>query len=361
MHSTSKFSLRGLGVLTKEPACQRKKTTKKHFSDPQVSVNMEAGSNKMMFPKLTVSPLRRFQLIDSDSDSDFGDPCFSEGANRGTNKLDSSLKERPSSNSGQRAASIEQWKTKESVSMACTEDLWKDFCSEKGFHIPTPALDEVCEEYFRSVKDKNVAKNSNKGCHENSNVRKNDEQQWDVGNASVHRYFFHDDPRIQKLVRSRLPNFFPVGAVNNRGYKPPDASVIDYMGQFGNGEGSKQADGKHNSEVGSRRSRNNSKKSKAEELPQGSGSWMNPKRCTEIPKDAGKRRVHAVGQSAGHWYTGPDGKRVTVCSMSTTCKVAIDAIRTIVPRGVGAAEVFAKLYFWFSLFMRIKRLCSFWC
>ena len=48
---------------------------------------------------------------------------------------------------------------------------------------------------------------------------------------------------------------------------------------------------------------------------------MNPKSSTKIPKNAGKRRVHACGQSTqsagqstqsvGHWYTDSSGKRVS--------------------------------------------------
>lgn len=84
-----------------------------------------------------------------------------------------------------------------------------------------------------------------------------------------------------------------------------------FRSQFSQGEGSKhQAAGTSNAETSSRRGRKNSKKSAAEVASQGSESWVNPKSSRGIPKDAGKRRVHAVGQSGGHWYTGPDGKRV---------------------------------------------------
>lgn len=87
---------------------------------------------------------------------------------------------------------------------------------------------------------------------------------------------------------------------------------VFFRSQFSHGEGSKQqAGGKTNVENSSKRCRKNLKKSNAEEITQGSGSWVNPKGSVSIPKDAGKRRVHAVGQSAGHWYTNPDGKRVS--------------------------------------------------
>uniref|UniRef100_A0A5B7BP72 Uncharacterized protein n=1 Tax=Davidia involucrata TaxID=16924 RepID=A0A5B7BP72_DAVIN len=315
--SNSKFPLHGHGVLTTQSSSQWKVRKRKQDLKALASASLETSSNKLMFPKLTVSPLRRFQLLDSDSD----DPV-SEDVNEETKKVDSSSKERQS-NRGRYATASEQKRTKASVSTSQTEDLWKNFCSEKSFHIPTPALDEVCEEYFRSVKNKNEAQNlrsdgctaNNKGCHQNSCVSKNDDHHWDLGNPlpPAHYYFFHDDPRIQKLVHSRLPNFYPLSAVNNRENKQPSASVIDYMSQFGNGEGSKQqATGKMDAEINLTRGRKNPKKSKAQEASQGSGNWVNPKQCAGNPKDAGKRRVHAVGRSAGHWYMGPGGKRVFV-------------------------------------------------
>lgn len=52
-------------------------------------------------------------------------------------------------------------------------------------------------------------------------------------------------------------------------------------------------------------------KSSVQELSQESDSWINPRSSAMNPKDAGKRRVHAVGKSAGHWYTAADGRRVS--------------------------------------------------
>ncbi|WJX19621.1 hypothetical protein P8452_09284 [Trifolium repens] len=34
-----------------------------------------------------------------------------------------------------------------------------------------------------------------------------------------------------------------------------------------------------------------------------SGNWVEPKSCTGMPKDAGRRRVQASSQPAGHRYT----------------------------------------------------------
>lgn len=44
---------------------------------------------------------------------------------------------------------------------------------------------------------------------------------------------------------------------------------------------------------------------------QASEGWVNPKTCATIPRDAGKRRVRADSRSAGHWFTGQDGRKVT--------------------------------------------------
>ncbi|XP_057464895.1 uncharacterized protein LOC130754675 [Actinidia eriantha] len=319
--SSSKFSLHGHGVFTKQSASQCEATKRKHASNIPASANLETSSNKLMFRKLTVSPLRRFKLIDSDSDSD--DPSISEGGYTEANKVHSSLKKQYKS--GPCPSTSEQKRTKVSASTSQTEDLWKGFYTEKSCPTPTPALDEFCEEYFRSAKDKNEARNLKhdkrrsgyEGSYDNYNVINNDEHLCKLGDPipPAHRYFFHEDPRIQNLVRSRLSYFFPLVAMNNRGNMHSGSSVIDYMSQFSHGEGSKKpAAGKTNAGTSSTRGKKNLKKSNAEAVSQGSEGWVNPKSNAGIPKDAGKRRVHAVGQSAGHWYTGPNEKRVYITS-----------------------------------------------
>lgn len=64
-----------------------------------------------------------------------------------------------------------------------------------------------------------------------------------------------------------------------------------------------------NNKVGSS-SRNVKSKQGASNVEENSGSWIDPKGSFNLPRDAGKRRVHAGGQSAGHWYTSPEGKKV---------------------------------------------------
>ncbi|KAK1580806.1 hypothetical protein Q3G72_000307 [Acer saccharum] len=181
-----------------------------------------------------------FQLLDSDSDSDSDHPSISEDVSKGAHRIDPPSKESKSVASGE--------KRKVSLITPQKDDLWKDFCPMMGSHIPTPALDEVCEEYFQSAKEKNA------------------------------------------------------GVVPDRGNQQPSASDIDYMSQFSNGGASNQ---KGTQKANNNRSTTRGRNSRA------SGGWVDPKSSATIAKDAGKRRVHASGgQSAGHWYTSPEGRKV---------------------------------------------------
>ncbi|KAK1583418.1 hypothetical protein Q3G72_023617 [Acer saccharum] len=181
-----------------------------------------------------------FQLLDSDSDSDSDHPSISEDVSKGAHRIDPPSKESKSVASGE--------KRKVSLITPQKDDLWKDFCPMMGSHIPTPALDEVCEEYFQSAKEKNA------------------------------------------------------GVVPDRGNQQPSASDSDYMSQFSNGGASNQ---KGTQKVNNNRSTTRGRNSRA------SGGWVDPKSSATIAKDAGKRRVHASGgQSAGHWYTSPEGRKV---------------------------------------------------
>ncbi|KAJ7963829.1 Rho GTPase-activating protein [Quillaja saponaria] len=352
--SSSKISLNGSGVLTTQSSSQWKERKRKQVSDLPASDRLETGCKNLMFPKLT-SPLRRFQLIDSDSD----DPSFSEDVSREAHKIGSPLKKQKNF-PGNFVASMGQ-NRRESTSRPQNEDLWKDFCQMKNSRIPTPALDEVCEEYFHSPAQRpgiGVSVSNKESFHGTTDSFQNDEQLWDSSNPlpPAHLYFFHDDPRIGKLVRDRLPNFSPLGVVN-RMNQWPNASIIDYMGQFSNGEASKrQGTQKSCVEKGSTRDRNKSEVSNvggwvepkniyplingesSKQKPTkrnsfkkssvkgknisdqsnsvrnlyASESWVEPQSCANMPKDAGKRRVQASGQSVGHWYTASDGKKVYV-------------------------------------------------
>ncbi|XP_040988800.1 uncharacterized protein LOC121236438 isoform X1 [Juglans microcarpa x Juglans regia] len=368
--SSSKIPLHGCGVLTTESSSQMKARKRKQVSDNPASMSLETSRNASMFPKLTISPLRRFQLLDSDSDDPSGHDNLSREVHK-TGPCSTEQQSKPHS-----PAILSEQKLNVSGSMSQNEDLWKDFCPKKNVCIPTPALDEVFEEYFQSLKDKNlnwklrsnVCTSNKEARQEHTRSSQNDEQVWNSEDPlpPVHRYFFHDDPKIQKLVRNRLPNFSPLGIIKNRGHQQPNASVIDYMRQFNHEETSKQlatrktsfekssrsgrtksdvsnkdellasegwmdpkvistfgkgkiskqkATRKINVENRSTKGRNNSKRSKKSNNGEGlntPGSWVDRKSSISTPNDAGKRPVHANGQSAGHWFTTPEGRRVYV-------------------------------------------------
>ncbi|KAF7815821.1 uncharacterized protein G2W53_029790 [Senna tora] len=317
---------------------------------------MEVGQRGLMFPKLTTSPLRRFQLLDSDSDDPESEIIG------GAHKIDPCSKE-PTSKPSESMTSFEQIRNA-SFQMHQNQDLWKDFSPVKSFSIPTPALNEVCEEYFRSMKGKeveaSVSANHKESLFGTTSCHK-DEQIWDSTYPlpPAHRYFFNEDPRVQKLVRSRLCNFSLLGV--NRVNQQSNASHIDYMGQFSNGDASKkkgvqkpeksstrgrkkstnliveepfQASGgwvdpkSNSSSKGESSKRKATKKSNTKNITSkgrsksnipnstedlyATGNWVEPKNCVNMPKDAGKRRVQASGKSAGHWYTASDGRKVYV-------------------------------------------------
>lgn len=81
-----------------------------------------------------------------------------------------------------------------------TEKIYgKILDTRRVFIIPTPALDEVCEEYFSSMKEKskvqsNIGK-SNRNSHATDSVV-------DLGDPRppAHQYFFHNNLRVQELV-----------------------------------------------------------------------------------------------------------------------------------------------------------------
>ncbi|KAK6229717.1 hypothetical protein QQP08_021484 [Theobroma cacao] len=292
---SSKISLKGLGVLTTQSSGQCSSRKKEQVSDAPATASLEARHGGLIFPKLTISPLRRFKLLDSDSDGSEG-PSDCDDTSKGACKIDPPSKEQQST--------ISNKKRKASVVTPQNEDLWKDFTPINTSHIPTPAFDEVFKEYFQSVKDTNAAqKLENQKFEELLNL--------DDPLPPAHCYFFHDDPRIQKLVRSRLPFFSPLHMVKNGGNQQHNVSVIDYMSQFSNGESSKQRGSqKGGGKKCSTSRRKKSKNSKAEETA--SEGWVDLKSSAAIPKNAGKRRVHASDQPAGHWYTSPEGRKVYV-------------------------------------------------
>lgn len=228
--SSSKVSLNGCGVLTPHSTSNSREKKRKEplASDVPASAGLETGQNKFAFSKLTTSPLRRFQLLDSDDDDDLVEIV------NGAQKVDP-YSTGPTRNQSTPTTSFEQ-NRKTSFNVNQNPDLWKDFSPVKSFSIPTPAFNEVCEEYFSSAKNKKVEK-SGIGVSVNNNETypgvnsgcQKEQQQWESAGPlpPAHRYFFHEDPKIQQLVRSRLCNFSPLGV--NRVNQQPNVSHIDYM------------------------------------------------------------------------------------------------------------------------------------
>ncbi|CAI0437192.1 unnamed protein product [Linum tenue] len=296
--SGSKVTLRGSGVLTGQSSRQSSVAKGKGlaFKTP-ASSSLETGQSGLVFPKLTTSPLRRFQLIDSDDEP----TPIGNNVNRKPERVGSQSAEHSGKSSGKRKI----------------EDLWKDFSPMQNVRIATPALDEFCNEYFQSVKDKDAAANRREtqraGHDPNRNAMGEFEQCWNVDDPlpPAHHYFFNDDARIRSIVRDRLPHFFPLGVVKARGNLLPSESVIDYMSQFGGTPQDKGTGGSNMDKGSTCKGRKRARKSDAKGAA--SQGWVDPRTSAGLPKDAGKRRVQASGQAAaGHWFTSPEGRKVYV-------------------------------------------------
>lgn len=234
--------------------------------------------------------------------------------------------------------------------MRCIKDLWKDFPPAIS-KIQTPALDDVCQDYFRSIKTSSIAQkqssavasSSNSGYYNLTGCQQTG-QFLDFSHPSPpsHCFFLHSDPRIQNLARQRLPNFLPLGIFNDREGQR-EVFLVDYMqvtpnpflililtilcflgidisfdchcrNQFGSKGSSKSGE---SSSKSCRRGQTTSKVSKGQESAHNSEGWLNPKMRSAAPKDAGKRRVSANGGSAGHWFTSPEGRKVGLCFKNT--------------------------------------------
>ncbi|MCL7040450.1 hypothetical protein MKW94_007654 [Papaver nudicaule] len=307
--STSKLTLPARRPLPRQRINNSKANKETQCSNASTSKSLDASEKKVKFP---ISPLRKCQLLDSDFDSD--DASAGEDRNEDALMVDSSSRKRQFCSS-QPVAGNQQKKAKSGK----IEDLWKDFIPQKCVKISTPALDEFCEEYFKSAKNSNVSQAMDKDIHLRTSrtcfqkVSISEGFNKD-GQPPAYLYFYNDDPRIQRLVRDRLPNFSPLAGKENRVDKRSEAAAINYMSQFGHKEAATQVSGKgkKNLEKTPKRSRKNAKKSNAKEAAQHSANWVNPKSSVNTPKDAGQRRVHANNHPTGHWYTNSDGKKVYI-------------------------------------------------
>ncbi|CAM8955728.1 unnamed protein product [Rhodiola kirilowii] len=334
MCSTSKASLPAQGSVVVKSV---RKLQSNYQNEATPYLNLPKGDaardtsvDKIKLPKITVSPLRKFQLVDSDSD-DFLD---NHEVHIGSVKKDV-LQKTAKTGCGQTEPSGKRSVKESSTCSYRIEDLWKDFVSPKSFKISTPVLDEVCEEYSQTLKEKNDGK-----CPDPEHASYISDNGKVIGNITdqfvqnhpgshgsippAHRYFFHNDKRIQNLVRSRLHNFYPLEIFDNSVVDQFGEPNIDYRSQFNHGGTStttKQPNRKSNVAGNSTKGCRN-KKSRVERVSQVSESWVNPRVSASISKDASQRRVRADGSlnggcpneasSSGHWRTGSDGKKVYV-------------------------------------------------
>jgi hypothetical protein len=205
--SCSRISLRNQGILTSQSTTKikTKKTTPNSISS--TLSNLEKSNKTKLFPKLTISPLRKIHVLDTDSDSDdYSDSGFDQKKNE--------------------------------------VKLGKD--QKKKASMETPALDEFCKEYFRLKNDLNSPLKTDEpgtsACSskvfdpveftkEFEDILPKDGSSSEFSNNYLpcYKYFNHNDTRISALVRERLPHFTPIGMVNGRTNGQNGSQNLDYM------------------------------------------------------------------------------------------------------------------------------------
>lgn len=190
-----------------------------------------------------------------------------------------------------------------------SQDLRKHFTAVEGPSLATPAFDEFCEEYFSSRKqtDPNVSAGKKDPVLDNSV-------------APAYQFFENADMRIQRLLRQRLPNFLPINSLMRGENLDAEQVEIDYVGQFGASRDTNATSGLN---FQSQVLNSTRKKSTAKSAGKGkkrvpddteTGVWTttgNHITKPVIPRDAGKRRVSAKGNTTGSWFTEA-GRKVYV-------------------------------------------------
>ncbi|KAG2307296.1 hypothetical protein Bca52824_027044 [Brassica carinata] len=333
---TSRVSLRGSGIFTSQPpssSISRSLEKRKRLDDVPVSTGSGTTSVAPLFQSSNTSPLRRFQLLESDSEDDHPSKRSRDSIRVTETNDPSSERKEPGSlptRSPLRRLQIldsdseddcpftrEDLSRVTKTNSSCSKvqpsvaskpkrnelgDLWKDFSPAAVSKIQTPALDDVCQDYFSSIK-KNIPQKQSSAVASSSNsgLLQQNEHFFDSSHPTPpsHRFFLHSDPRIQNLARKRLPNFLPLGIFNDRENRREEC-LIDYMNQFGSNGSSKTG---ASSSKSCRGWQTKSKVSKGQESSKASSA---------VPKDAGRRRVSANTGSAGHWFTSAEGRKVFI-------------------------------------------------
>ncbi|KAF8649684.1 hypothetical protein HU200_064225 [Digitaria exilis] len=264
-----KFSLLNRGVLTTQSTTKTKAPRFSETSNFSASKSLEESCTKKLLPKITISPMRKIHLLDSDSDAD-----DDQNKNKAKKPV-SPIKRRQESMHKymQEMPTLQQNSKPQGSTTVQSEAMMND-------NWATPALDEFCNEYYKSTKD---AGSSQQKESNSFSCSKGFQSKYPIGDMEGHfqqqntsseavldndlddcppamHYFFHHDPRVHDLVRDRLQYFFPVGvgAANN--------------------------------------------------------DWVTPNSRISVSTDVGKRRIRASGSQSGpgHWFTSDSGKKVYV-------------------------------------------------
>ncbi|WVZ87210.1 hypothetical protein U9M48_033886 [Paspalum notatum var. saurae] len=250
--SNFKFSLLNRGVHMTQSAAKAKTSKFTLASNSSASIPLEESCTKKLLPKMTISPVRKIHLLDSDTDAD--------------DEQNQDKAKKP-------VSPVKKTSTAVQKSNAMLNDSWA-----------TPALDEFCNEYFRSTKDAGFSqqKEGNKfSSPKDSQSRHFQEQSSSRGavddildsHPPATHYFFHHDPRVRGLVRDRLQHFFPIGAGSTR--------------------------------------ENVSCRTHSRSCKVANDDWVIPNRRISVPTE---RRVHAsrTSSGSGHWFTDDVGRKVYV-------------------------------------------------
>lgn len=189
--SNSKFSLLNRGVLMTQSATKANASKFTQTPNTAASISLEESCTKKLLPKITVSPMRKIYLLDSDTDAD-DDHNQSKAKTLQQNK-------KP-----QGSCSVLK-------SGATMNDNWA-----------TPALDEFCNEYFKSPKGAGFSQQKEGNTSQPKSTRhfqqptSSSGTKLDDGPPAM-QYLFHPDPRVGDLFRNRLQHFVPIGAGSTRG------------------------------------------------------------------------------------------------------------------------------------------------
>lgn len=237
-----KKSLHGSRVLSTNSSAKLKRTCILPSSDTGSSIVTEFNGNRVMFPKLTISPLRKIQFSDSDTDNS----PTQERQHNNPQKVDFS-KNRNRLDDKDRPPLIPN-----SNILLSNKNVnkRKNISPIKHVNFATPAFDNFCEEYYDSANKSNFDQfekgkttmldlSPHSPCHFtdrfeslwNDGMVKDAEQQWDLPDPKPpsYQYFFHVDARISKLVKARLFNFVPLSTQSPEAGQPFGTESINYM------------------------------------------------------------------------------------------------------------------------------------